>query len=682
MISTNIFNNIEKNKTNSIKQNRIEIKNDEIFYAINSSIRQSKSNADYKLLDTDINFEIENIKFNSSGNLLAVYNSNNLTVLSIDSINVKQYNIAVKLFEKVSIKCLLWNKSAKFDSNLIILSDDNIIRSFDLNYSFNEPLKTFNLANQASNKKGLILNSIRDPTSITFGSTGSKLSGLLTLYIVDGDGDVFSIYPFLPVNEVSATEKQVEDLFNESVLLLNSSLDGENEVNKELAINQLRFVNTLWKQLPLASVEIRESNVKYFISDISKVSFKDTFAIQGPFSIQPYPECLYEDEATDIISFESDGLDLISIAFKQYGFVVLLPDYNLTMKWYDFVNDSSVQEYSNLFTLLKHEKPKSQKPTYFQSSFENTLLIQNDNNLLSVSALLDIPNITTIKPLILNAINYEGNGVIYDVLNNTKTTIILANSTVKFLEEPINNKKLSSKSNEEKIEDVYKSSLNSSVSLEISKLLKNIQSFKLNLPSNFSVLSKHDEDSLAALDSITSSISKNLAYYHKFGILINYKLNNLNIEFQNQITTANAIFEKYNKLRKKNEQISKLVERQEKLNKRFDLLKETVSNSTSKANLALSTKEKKWFKEIALSVSNFNKSLRKNELLKEQLKFIETELNNLEIDNNNNNNDHDEFDWADLNLVLKQGKELLNSTANSLNSNLKDLDSQLNSLNI
>jgi regulator of replication initiation timing len=160
---------------------------------------------------------------------------------------------------------------------------------------------------------------------------------------------------------------------------------------------------------------------------------------------------------------------------------------------------------------------------------------------------------------------------------------------------------------------------------------------------------------------------------------VNYKLNNLSAEFQNQITVTSEIFEKYRKLSGINNSLEKVIERQESLNKRFDSLKKNIHTSSKSFDLTLSTKEKQWFKEISLMVKNFNQSLKKNQSLNEQLKFIRKELTNVSTISGKNS---DDYDWEELNSILVQGKRLLDSTQNSLSTNLKDLDTQLGALKV
>jgi nucleoporin NUP82 len=357
-----------------------------------------------------------------------------------------------------------------------------------------------------------------------------------------------------------------------------------------------------------------------------------------------------------------------------------LPDYRLSMKWEDFFTDSSSVSAVSVLTVLDHAKPKSQGQTTINVLEKSSLLMENDSNLYKVNLSPEGKSVSSTELLLKNFQDYEGHGVIYDYEKNTRYQIILSNSKLDVQKEAIDTSKHLKKDDDKvDVEIPYHSVLNLSITSELLILLDKIKNFKIYLPPNLSVLSKLDEDSLSELNSITNSISKNLLNFHKSGIIVNYKLNNLSAEFQNQITVTSEIFEKYRKLSGINNSLEKVIERQESLNKRFDSLKKNIHTSSKSFDLTLSTKEKQWFKEISLMVKNFNQSLKKNQSLNEQLKFIRKELTNVSTISGKNS---DDYDWEELNSILVQGKRLLDSTQNSLSTNLKDLDTQLGALKV
>jgi hypothetical protein len=685
----------------------------ELFFAHQSAVRCSKisDSKSYKVLDIpDITFEVKGIKLNSSGTLLAIYNDNNLIVSTLPSSNfmitesslikVKSFTIGRDIFQNNRILDLSWNSISCFDSSIVTLTDDGVIRSFGLDGSLGHPDFTYNLKSTHRNQVGYPSDVMDDPVSITFGSQ-SNLAGALTLYILNSDGDVFSIYPFYP-EKIVASKSQVEDLLNSTVIMTNSTVDQGKQYQQRSAINQLRFVKHLWEQVPTAQLETRGSEQLYIL----KPDVKNKMILQGSYSIQPYPEDLYCDSAVSISMVRCGDIDLLAITYSQYGFLLTLPDLNITMKFQDqefeeFVLLNETGETPLVLATLEFKKSQIPQPTFVSSITDShNFFIQKGNSIYMTSlqhwseslvgacsygntdAFSDLlESRLTSKLLELYSLkpgeNLEGLAIIENEFSD-KYISVLTNKN--FIVVPISPKASKKQSQTQVgISESYDVQLGAPY-FEIEKMLHATCSLKISAPPNANTPISSDENGLRDLSNVSSQVLKGLVNFHKVGLSLNHRVENQKNELSRQLDTTHDLVDRLGQVDKKKQEnleaTQKAVERQRSLTERVQSLAEKLQKDV---DLPLSSAEKNWFKEIQRLVLSFNKSVKQTHSLQEQFSFIKTEIDSQKNAINKNTHEHN---WDEINDVLNEGKTLMEMTSKELQVNMSALGSSMSKIHI
>ncbi|KAH3686972.1 hypothetical protein WICPIJ_002041 [Wickerhamomyces pijperi] len=645
--------------TASIKHSKtVTRKGDEVFFAINSTIRVSKvgSSTSYKLLDLQnkIKFTIKGIKLNSSGNLLAVYNEHNVVIVSLPTsssiankeqtlISVRSFVISQEVYADTEILEVIWNKASRYDSNLVILSSDGVVRSFDPRFSLETPELAYDLTSSRLRNVGLNNDVSENPVSISFGATDS-LCSMLTLYVLDREGDVFALYPFLP-RELSASKDQVEELLNTTVVLAKDIETNGGVLEKSNVVNQLRFVVSLWNQVNSSEREIRATGTNHVFKCEDIVST----SLQGPFAISPYPEALYEKSATSLTIVDCEYTDALAIGFEEGGYLLLVPSSELLMKWddeYNYEEEETQQEIPGL-SVIEYGTSKNDQGQSFVAPSTDALsfVLQSGQQILKVD-LTKLHNLyqqefkgtlaqedsDDVTPKLFSLYKLQSNEQVEAVSSfvdefNTKTTFIVTTAKVKSLApEPKVDLSLSESQEQMQQESappkVYQPQLGVP-SFEIQSLMKQIKSLDIKSPADSRSKLQPTETVLTELNQITSQVSSNLINYHKVGIQMNYKLSKQKAEFERQIKETNDMTEKLQSLESakssNTKSIASYIEKQNELDERLSKLNESLKTVS---DIPLSTEEKKWFKEIAETARNFNKYAQQTEQWRKQLQYI------------------------------------------------------------
>lgn len=682
----------------------------ELFFGHQSTVRCARipDSTSYKVLDIpEIQFQIDGLKLNSSGTLLAVYNRNNLVITTLPSsqfmttqeslIKVKSFVIARDLICSLKIVDLQWNKVSRFDSTVVVLFEDGALRCFDLSYSLDEPNFVYNLTVSSRNQVGYATDVVDDPVAITFGSEDS-LNGQLILYILNSEGDVFSIYPFYP-REIAVSKDQIEELLNETILLTNRIVDSDSNVlEKKSAINQLKFVKHLWAQVPTAQTETRGTQRLLVLKPDSSQSM----VTQGPYSIEPFPDTLYTDNATGISFVNCGSVDILIIACEKSGLLFLLPDWNITMKFRnqdfeEFVILNESGEFAPSLTLLEFKK--SQHPAQISLSpftCKNKVFLKRENCIYKVDLELwanelesylqkgdseslakvlesdfnsDLELLTTLSP---NE-QYEGLVILEDEYSSKYVAVLTSSNFNVFLLSPETQTE-SPKDNVDIAPIYYKTNLDSTPFFMIDKLVQDIRKFKISAPSGSNNVIQLDETGLRDVKDISTQVLETLVNYHKFVMSLNYRVDAQKKEFVRQIDTTNDLLQKLDKVEEKqvdnSESILRITQRHEALQKRLATLAEKFDKST---DLPLSNSEKGWFKEIQKTTLSFNKSVKQRNLFAQQLSFIKKEIDSKKF-RKEEDQEFGEHNWDSINDILKESKKLLTETSGRLKQNFLQLE--------
>ncbi|GMM33313.1 linker nucleoporin [Saccharomycopsis crataegensis] len=380
--------------------NKICVRNgNEIFIAKQNTIRVSLNGAatSFLLILSLIDSDIKDLVLNNSGTFLAVIcefkvyavvlpppNAFNEINSNTPSLAVEHYQVGEFMYNKKDARILkaIWSPVAKYDSNLVVLSSDSIIRSFELGLSFQESIGSFNLrSSDPSEEKAesretsfslATVNSIQKPISITFGSNNlSDPVGCLTLYVFTGEGDLYSLFPFHPT-KLSVDDSFVELLFNYSLVLYNKLNDciyelmekAENEevddeveeqlhkltLQKKNITLQLHWVSSLKQSVKSSQKEYRyDGKILKEYTILSPVTRISQLKLQGPILIDNIPNALtseYSINGTDIISVNNGDINVLQLAFDNGDLLMLIQQYDLFMRWrlIDIENGNSEDE--------------------------------------------------------------------------------------------------------------------------------------------------------------------------------------------------------------------------------------------------------------------------------------------------------------------------------------------------
>lgn len=648
----------ESESKSSIKhQKAVTRKGDEVFFAINSSIRVSKvgSSSSYKLLDTQnkIKFSIQGLKINSSGNLLAVYNEHNVIIVSLptsSSINnkdqtlipTKSFVVASELYSNTEILEVLWNKASRYDSNVVILSSDGFVRSFDPRFSLEKPDLAYDLTSGRFRNVGLNNDVSENPVSIAFGATDT-LANMLTLYVLDRDGDVFALYPFLP-RELSASKDQIEELLNTTIVLAKDIESNGKILEKSNVVNQLRFVMSLWNQVDTSERELRGEKVNH----VFKCENTMSTSLQGPFSMSPYPDLLYETTTTSLTVVDCEYTNVLAIGFEQGGYLLLAPKSELFMKWDNEFSYETEEDEAPALLSIEYGKSKNAGKSFVSSFLEKfNFILQSGAQVFKVDlskfhklykqefeSSMSEDDSNDISPVLVSLYTLQTKEEIEAVSSfvddyNTTTTFVVTNWNARSLtSEPETNERLyfdeeDSQTNPPRL---YQPQLGVPY-LEIQNLLTKISSLKIKVPSEGKVKLTSTESLLSNLNKASSQVSSYLIDFHKISIQMNHKLDKQKTEFERQIQETNNLTEMLELIEttkiENHKSIETYVEKQKQLEERCNKLSESLEKISK---TPLSVQEKKWFKEIGDTARNFNKYAHQTDQWRKQLQYMKKAL--------------------------------------------------------
>ncbi|ODV62507.1 uncharacterized protein ASCRUDRAFT_74870 [Ascoidea rubescens DSM 1968] len=412
-----------------VNSNSIASRNgNELFIAYENTIRytimdndngiDTKPNKTYKLLNLPkIDFVISSLLINNSATFLAAIGENQVYIISLprfsilssflndDSknlINVDYFSIANSIYynttnNNINLKILnvIWNPISLNDSNLIILSSDSIIRTFDLNLSNDYPFESYNL-----------LNKIKNPISITFGSnfnSNDNPISNLSLYILNQDGKIYSLFPFYP-RILSISKKFLLNLLND--LKFNSKkLNSNNNNNKNsnslvtMINNQFIWLNHLINQInvPNPAFQYNHSNSLeklYILYPLSNNLYKiSNLNLIGPLKFNPLPESLNEVYSNNIISVNSGTINLLVISFNNSSILIVFPSNNNIMQWnlhnknknyknynYSYIDNNFNNGSHDIIKINNHAESIDQDIDNFSNEISIVEIKTDDNN--------------------------------------------------------------------------------------------------------------------------------------------------------------------------------------------------------------------------------------------------------------------------------------------------------------
>jgi hypothetical protein len=309
-------------------RNKIAFRGSEVFYGNEQTVYyETLDNSTMTTqLPIDLGFTIVGLQLNDTGSFLTVYSDSMVVIVLLpapgvlaiaeNKPRVKHWRIDLFAQRGETVLKAVWNPVSRFDSELVVLTDANRIYSFDVLANNNvapDQEITLQLSDADTSLYGQL-----EAVSFCFGKGEARFS----LYVLALDGNVYALAPFVPKTLV-LTRLELEALFDRVVL---AGIDNRDSPENSIYQKQVKWVSELWKQY---SYSIVESRVRSYGGEpeeflvLNRPNISRAPILQGPFTVQPFPEQLYELEGDDIDTFEL-GPDLMGVGFFLHGGVFLL----------------------------------------------------------------------------------------------------------------------------------------------------------------------------------------------------------------------------------------------------------------------------------------------------------------------------------------------------------------------
>ncbi|CAG83600.1 YALI0A02134p [Yarrowia lipolytica CLIB122] len=298
---------------------RTALKRNLLFTAINDTLYYSYiTGAQTREKIVSVGFAISNILLNPSGTLLAVVGEKNVSVVRINDSDIAKSSVQ-DVSKHISASCVryvLWNPVADPDATLEILTGDNQVISLGVSLESNIEKSVFELAEEDDR-----IDTIGEVISFSFGHSSAAM-GLLTLYLLNEDGDIFCLSPWMPSSAL-LTETEIKSILDQAVYLeqttkVSSGLPPPGVTTAKMFKGNLVWCYDLWRQIPLANKDVRHGNVVALKVTKPKAPFGNgKLKFQGPFVVSPYPKEMYTETAKQLVALKSRGIALFAELFES-----------------------------------------------------------------------------------------------------------------------------------------------------------------------------------------------------------------------------------------------------------------------------------------------------------------------------------------------------------------------------
>ncbi|KAG0088950.1 hypothetical protein BGZ93_010119 [Podila epicladia] len=271
----------------------------------------------HKALDIEcVDFDIRRMVINPDGKLMAVVGDEKIVIVVLtkairqDPKAVSCKSFALGEFYHIDkgptkIVKVLWHPLSKGLSHVLVMTQDNILRMYNVAVDIDEPEQVFNFGAEGhtSSSYGLVVD---DAASFCFGSKFSPW-GQLTVYSVTESGDIFMMCPVMP-------ETCLLDVTD--VLDIRAHLESPEAFPGESTIQQ--SIRKKWLLDLQAGIRSHPFSDEIVIAKNPSLGQGKALR-QGPFLYQPAPIELDDDDnrAYDILCLETEATDILAIAHSS-----------------------------------------------------------------------------------------------------------------------------------------------------------------------------------------------------------------------------------------------------------------------------------------------------------------------------------------------------------------------------
>lgn len=532
---------------------------------------------------------------------------------------------------------IIWNPIHRYDANLIVLTSDNIVRSYDLLTNNNVPEQVVQLTLSSSETTTLgvhsLANEINDfeAVSIALGSS-SEPYGRFTLYVLSKEGDIYALSPFIP-NTFVLTQNELETVFDSAVAAEHEHRhsDSSEVIIRRHYKRQLDWASNLWSQASIAVVESRQNLLngtfdEYYVLKKPETSFPPQ--LQGPFKICPYPDEFYYKEAIDIGTIDNGACTVVCTTYSDGSILLALQLYRIDLNWdVSEVSFDSSLDVVEFISLNQLSDPSFSRLRYSPSVFvpynaEDYFYIIND----TLAYRIDISPWSKFVTEFIHDATPQNFDEVFDSRNASKI--------VSLTDQKLDFSKVCGVV-DVKIEKTYSITVTNDhvwVDTLLDSNLKPLQILfsateteKIKPPTHldekFDICSAFDKlsfniprprNGLSLKDPIGFNIStltysyelgvyfsEELSKLHQIGLAIHNRLIDQRCELHRQISSVRKFQERNETLVQQNplKRVEKLAQRQSSLQDRANALLRTLSSKSS-ISLPLSNQEKSWNAEL------------------------------------------------------------------------------------
>ncbi|KAG0238928.1 hypothetical protein BGW42_000089 [Actinomortierella wolfii] len=289
-----------------------------------------------------VDFDIRKLVLNQDGRLMAIVGDEKIVIaelprkfptdvkpLACKSFVVGAYYHINRGPSKV-VK-VLWHPLSNGYTHLLVMTQDATLRMYNLAHDMDEPEEVYNFRDHASNTYSY---DDDEAASFCFGTNSSEW-GLMTVYALMQNGDIYSMTPMLPKN---------------------SRLEAYQRAASGLVATHEDQERVKWVESLVDSAEPSDATNDTYI--VRKPAFKHgSVARKGPYLLQPAPFELDDDDnrACDILSVEAGMADLIVVAHSSGKVDVFVSLEQPEGNWISNIYSLSDTEEDDLPTFLAYE---------------------------------------------------------------------------------------------------------------------------------------------------------------------------------------------------------------------------------------------------------------------------------------------------------------------------------------
>lgn len=619
--------------------------------------------------------DIIDVTLSAGGKFLSFYTKRDLYMIEIPWAykNVTDMNYAFQreipdINPGSNIKKVLFHPKAVNDNCVVILFEDDTIWLYDFN---NRNKIVLNEDGRRFGPGGKVI-SIND---IVFSNDG------LTLYLltISGGGDIYALYPCLP-SRLLIPADELQNLMSKSVILYDSiNKDTKPEVKKSI-IKQVQFVT----KLDLENKE-EDSGVGLEVEDSYRYAKP-----QGPFTIAPFPDKLYNSTAKQIAVLDIGRQnELLVMTFDDKNVLILFKDLELSMVW-----DNAGFYHNNSLVLIEDLKLSSSGEETIIQSFKkqgNILIKDTDNAYLidttAWSSLLSkcISN-EDLTPLVgapvksnIIALDWKDEFLSAGVWKYNGVEGLILSSPLKIYTRKLISGTHSCNASETGDDIEEKDNTDTytvSFSQPISEFMELAKSYKKECANPFpdiidpkarqeALANDSNEEQLNILTKLSSDLVSKIIKGQSLGIALHSRILERQYELTRQLKYTQDIISKQDVMEEINKghlaQWDKTVIKQAGLIDRFNKLNDKlaqIQSSDKFKDVVISNDEMDWFKEIRNQAVKFNNFVHNQKIVNADLEFIKKELTIIqsrsqELETKTQN------EWESLRQMLKEDSILL-----------------------